>query len=209
MRLPLAIAVASAGCVSVAHPPGFERREEMVEQRVTATPGIMYGSIPLHFDSPVGPIAAEIVELELESVFEHAYREVFRIELSGPTRADVLCRHEPEGPPLACRGAAGDQPVALDVWPGCETGLVTVGGARFELALGKVRVAGVTRPTGEATLRGAGGGFTAALEPLGANQFRVWTAREAGAHRVASLALAAAVHHWSAYASEAQLDPCK
>lgn len=215
--IPCALFFLVGGCISVAHPSGFEERAGLALETVTATTGRMYGLSPISFESSVGRIEHELLELEVDDHLAGTYSEVSRI--TGATSgADLLCAHEPDGhayPPglhaaptsvFACRGRIGSQHFTLDIDRGCRRGIVTIGAERWILDRGKITVAGAELPSGEATLRDERGKLVAALDLVATHRMRVWVRPE---HRTAAILAAAAIHDWAERASAARVDACR
>ncbi len=216
--LPAALLfVLAGGCVSVAHPPRFDERAGLSLERIGATPWKMYGLSPLAYDSSIGRIEHEVLELDVDDALSGTYSEVSRI--TAPSiGAELLCAHEPEGqgyppglrvPPssvFACRGRAGADHFALDVDRGCRRGVLVFGTERFTIDRGNVEVAGAAFPSGEASVRDARGGLVAAFDVTTELQMQVWAGPR---HRTMAILAAAAIHDWATRASAARLYACR
>jgi hypothetical protein len=209
--------VLAGGCVSVAHPPRFDERAGLSHERIRATPWKMYGLAPRAYDSSIGRIEHEVLDLEVDDALDGRYSEVSRI--TAPTvGAELLCAHEPEGhayppglraPPasvFACGGRVGADDFALDIDRGCRRGDLVFGTERFTIDRGNVEVAGAAFPSGEASVRDARGGLVAAFDVTTEMQMQVWVGPQ---HRTMAILAAAAIHDWTTRASAARLDACR
>lgn len=214
-----------SGCVviGVDSPPAYAGREKLRSERVAATPGVMFGAAPTSFDSSVGKIAIETLEVDQKNAFSSAFSRVSRLTLVGAQTADITCVHERIGsayPPgfdfaeaaaFACRGVVESSAFTLAVDRGCYDGFVTIDGSeRHRLTRGKVRVLGVDAASNEVSLLDARGAMVAAFDLVPSMTFEVFFGELAQPKpsRAALIMAAAALHDWTTLASALRLDAC-
>lgn len=217
-----AIALTATGCLSVDRPAAYANREALRAEQVEATKGVMVGGTPHSFESSVGKIAIETVEVDQDHAFSRRFSEVLRLTVAGATAADVTCVHERIGasyPPgfefaasgaFACRGVVDSAGFTLAIDRDCYDGVVTYDGSqRYTLRRGKVTLAGVEAPSDEVSLLDARGSLVAAFDLVPSMSFRVWSGEPPAKPSQAVLVVAAAaMHAWSDGASSAKLDAC-
>jgi hypothetical protein len=213
---------AMAGC-KVDAPPSYADREKLRVEQVEATKGVMFGVSPLSFESSVGKISVEPLEIDHGSVFSRTFSRVVRLTLAGSQPADVTCVHDPVGaayPPgfefaqsgsFACRGTIDKAPFTLAVDRGCYQGVMTLADAeRYTVKHGKITIAGAEVPSGEVSIVDAQGTLVSAFDLVTSMTFRVWSGESAQVKpsRATLIVAAAAIHDWKEYASAAKLDAC-
>jgi hypothetical protein len=213
-----------SGCLSWSEPAAYGGRERLGVEKIAATNGEMIAYAPKSLESSAGRIAIETLDVDPQSIVSPRYSRAVRVRVAGPSQADAICVHEPEGEPyrppfelakggaFACLGVIDAARFTLVMERSCYEGVMTFGeNERYTLTRGKITLAGIDAPSDQVSVHDAHGNLVAAFDLVPSMSFRVWSGapNAPDPSRARLIVAAAALHDWSAYASAAKLGACK